>query len=1177
MSGSTINGTAGDDVVSTLGVTGGVTGGPATAGNDVITGRQGNDTLAAGGGNDQLFGGNGSDILDGEAGNDTLDGGRGADVLEGGAGRDRASYAGTLDDAGVAPSLGAFVNLGGVTVISGTVTLAAGTARDQWGNVDTLSGIEDAVGTTRPDRFWGDGGANTFFGNGGNDSFYGGAGDDRFEAGPTAFATVYYSYSGVPEPATGVQVNLSGGVVAGIAARTGLDGFGGTDTFSGGITNAVGTSLGDVLVGTGSTSNYSYVNGWRGADDLWAVSANDFTVASYSGHVAGVSVDLALNRATDGWGDTDTLHGIRHVLGSSFNDVMSAGSVTGNFVGSLGDDSYAADGTERRVVDYRGNTASLPGGIAVAYSTMTAATVVKDGAGTDTLSFITDVLGTAFDDSYVAPATGTSIWTLRFRPGAGNDTINTNGNGRVAVDYTDAATGIVADLATGVVQDGLSGTDQLTNVVRLRLSSFNDIVTGSARNETFELVNNLGSKSLVGGGGFDTYRFQGGFKLVLDFANGSAERFDSSGVRTATDTISGMEAVAGGDGDDTFAGSAANEQFFGGRGVDTMDGGGGTDLLITDDFTAGAPAPAQGVRVNLSGVQQVVAGVTLAANTAVDSWGTADRVVNIENANGTAFADLLVGTDAPGAFSSLAGGRGADVLQAAASSTVARYENDPGAVAVNLGTGSATDGWGDTDTLVLIRHALGSAFNDTLLGDGQSNWLRGGRGDDVVAGGEGGDTLEGGDGNDALLGGTAVDTLLGGDGNDQLDGGSGADEMLGGLGDDLYAIRDAGQHGFEAGGSDSALVFTDDWQAFDGLEVIALQGTATRVLGGGTGEVIYANATLSSNIAAGAGDDVLLGSTAADVLMGGAGNDQVLGNGGADIIYGGTGDDVVLVVHAATVYDETFDAGGTDLAVVDTAANWSFGPGIEYVLLTGAGRAATATGGTGVAMANFGANASTLTGGAGNDSIYGGALSDTLSGGGGNDSLLGRGGGDTLDGGTGDDLYLISDAADVVVEGALPGDGTDTAFVEANGWTVSAHVEIAQLIGTATRLSAGSGTQVLYANGGAASTLDGGAGDDTLLSTALGDTLVGGAGDDVYAANGGADVIWLNAPNFGTDNAFFLDGALFRVSFVGSGVTSAAQVTVNDLGAAVQLVTAQGTINLFGVTVQQATDAMLFA
>lgn len=138
--------------------------------DDIIRGNGGHDWLAGGGGADRIEGGNGDDILFGENGNDwlyggnnndRLNGGSGNDLLDGGAGIDWADFAG-----------GAAVN----------VNLAAGTATGQ-GN-DTLTGIENVLGSSFNDILIGNNGANILAGNGGSDRLTGGGGADIFVLSP---------------------------------------------------------------------------------------------------------------------------------------------------------------------------------------------------------------------------------------------------------------------------------------------------------------------------------------------------------------------------------------------------------------------------------------------------------------------------------------------------------------------------------------------------------------------------------------------------------------------------------------------------------------------------------------------------------------------------------------------------------------------------------------------------------------------------------------------------------------------------------------------------------------------------------------------------------------------------------------------------------------------------------
>ncbi|MEV8504152.1 hypothetical protein AB0368_04875 [Actinoplanes sp. NPDC051475] len=87
------------------------------------------------------------------------------------------------------------------------------------------------------------------------------------------------------------------------------------------------------------------------------------------------------------------------------------------------------------------------------------------------------------------------------------------------------------------------------------------------------------------------------------------------------------------------------------------------------------------------------------------------------------------------------GGAGTDVLA---------YDASPLAVTMSL-DGAANDGTpGETDNVLEVENLDGSAYGDTLTGDGGANQLKGLGGDDVIDGGPGTDLLDGGDGRDTL-------------------------------------------------------------------------------------------------------------------------------------------------------------------------------------------------------------------------------------------------------------------------------------------------------------------------------------------------------------------------------------------------------------------------------------------
>ncbi|HGM5553585.1 TPA: retention module-containing protein [Pseudomonas putida] len=135
-----------------------------TAGDDILVAGTGNNILNAGDGNDVLTAGSGNNEMHGGAGNDLLYSGPGNDLLDGGTGSDTASYAHA--------TAAVTVNLG---LLGAQNTLGAGT--------DTLTGIENLVGSNFNDTLTGDNNNNVINGGLGNDILNGGGGDDLLIGG----------------------------------------------------------------------------------------------------------------------------------------------------------------------------------------------------------------------------------------------------------------------------------------------------------------------------------------------------------------------------------------------------------------------------------------------------------------------------------------------------------------------------------------------------------------------------------------------------------------------------------------------------------------------------------------------------------------------------------------------------------------------------------------------------------------------------------------------------------------------------------------------------------------------------------------------------------------------------------------------------------------------------------
>lgn len=89
------------------------------------------------------------------------------------------------------------------------------------------------------------------------------------------------------------------------------------------------------------------------------------------------------------------------------------------------------------------------------------------------------------------------------------------------------------------------------------------------------------------------------------------------------------------------------------------------------------------------------------------------------------------------------GGAGNDTIDGGADTDTVVYQFDPASVTANLSTGSATDGFGDSDVLIGIENIIGSEFDDNLTGDDNNNSLTGRGGNDTINAQGGNDFLVG--------------------------------------------------------------------------------------------------------------------------------------------------------------------------------------------------------------------------------------------------------------------------------------------------------------------------------------------------------------------------------------------------------------------------------------------------
>ncbi|WP_423603326.1 hypothetical protein [Sphingomonas sp. MS122] len=764
------------------------------------------------------------DTLSGDAGDNRLVGGRGADLINGRDGLDSADYSGSA--AAVQVDLALAVQAG--------TGEAAG---------DRLVSIEALIGSAFDDALAGIGAAEVLYGGAGADRLEGRGGDDRLQGGAGAdmliggggVDTVDYSANAVA-----VSIDLQTGASSGGEAEG--------DRFDG-IEHFIGTGFADTIIGDGG--DQILVGG--GAGDRLD-GAGGFDIAVYAGSAAGVKINLATNILSGGDAQGDTIAGIEGVVGSAFadmltgdananrleggagNDTLDGGAGADAMIGGEGDDSYVVDSTGDQVAEVVGGGLDI---VRTSLSSLTLADGVEDLSYTGSSGFAGT--GNALDNSLYGKGLGDSLYGLdgddKLVGGAGADLLD-GGAGRDQVDYTKSAA-ITVNLVTNVNHGGEAEGDRLFGIETVIGSNFADSITGSddpvagdilyGRGGDDGLVGGAGDDQLDGGSGNDLLRGGTGNDLYVVYETGD-QVIEAAGegrdrVRTAasnytlganieelvyTGTIGAT--MTGNALDNFIVGSGGEDRLAGGDGADVLRGGAGGDML-----DGGAGSDTAEYAGSLGGVL-----VNLRAQTATGGDAMGDRLVSIENAQGSAFADVLLGSAGANV---LAGGEGDDALS-----------GDDGNDTLRGGVGAdRLDGGKNEDAL------YGEDDGDTLYGGQQTDRLYGGAGSDLLVGdtewvssAAARDTLDGGDGDDVLVGdgismtATGIggaDTLIGGLGNDVLYGDAmnmaagargGADKLTGGGGSDRFVFaRGSGADeitDFTRGGAEADRI---DLSAFD--------------------------------------------------------------------------------------------------------------------------------------------------------------------------------------------------------------------------------------------------------------------------------------------------------------------------------------------------------------------------
>ncbi|KGM46677.1 cadherin-like domain-containing protein [Pseudooceanicola atlanticus] len=967
-----------------------------------VTGTDFADRLVGNDQSNRIDGGYGDDVVSGLAGDDTLTGGGGVDILD---------YRSENGGAGV------FVALADVASSEpdGTPILAeTGTATDSFGNTDILSGFEGVIDTQFQDILLGDNFDNLFTISGGDDFINGRGGHDQVILDPTVTDVASFG---------NLQVTLAmdgNGTIVGA-------GYGSTD-----VTSVESYRLTDT-----SDTDFFFVD----ADLQIFEDIVDFLVEGLGG------TNIITTQAGD-----DTIIG-----GTGFDDIFSFG----------GNDTFV----------YNGGSGVFLAGEGVL----------------DTLD-----LSSQSDDQFIRVLSGQ---TMQNEEGSSVEAGRVTGIDLFEPDDNERLRFL--DVERFLLGDGFSmfeGSDANEIVIG---GDTEDEITGFGGNDTLiggggidalfggsgddVLSTGTGTGSFVqGGGGNDRYEYAGaidlffaaelgedtlsfvgadagilidGFAKTVFNADGTVQLVDyESGLIVAPDNSSdfGVEVLLGTEFADTFNGAfqlelvqglGGDDLFIGQIDFGRLDGGSGFDRIDYREILFSTEEP-QGLDIDLIStlVQEKAPrfpngepGLPLGSE-------RFEFVEAIEHVIGSLFDDTFTGNGSQNVFT---GSKGVDSYDGKSGRDTVDFSFERGgfAVTVDLSAGTATDTFGNVETLVSIENAVGTDRNDRLTAGAEGSRLDGGLGADTLIGSEESDVFVARGGNSANR-----NIITGFDGNDQLilmqgfaqfDAGEGIDTV-----DLSHLIRGVS---FTLSPSATLNGPRQIVSQFDQQTVVDRLAATSQPIA----ELQGVENAIGTRF-----NDFLEGDEGDNTIIGGAGDDTIRGGKGADEVDGGAGVDTLLLtdnvvsggitqgVFANLTTGEIIDGNGN----IEKAYNFEnvsstglddmlIGTDGDNIFIMGGGND-TVFGGRGIDTVRYGSNVQSgfdqirgikvVLGGTSEDgvvvngqvgldqlfsieNVVGTNLDDQIMGDASNNVLVGGLGADTISGGAGDDTISTGAGADRVV------------------------------------------------------------------------------------------------------------------------------------------------------------------
>ncbi|MFT4183274.1 MAG: VWA domain-containing protein [Rhizobium sp.] len=830
-----------------------------------------------------LTGNAGNNVLDGGDGNDTLNGMGGVDTLKGGAGNDTYIVDTTTD---------VITDTAGVDTVRSSVTFSLAALASIENLVLTGTAAINATGNAAANAITGNAAANTIDGGAGNDTMTGGAGNDIYIVRDTGDTVVEASGGGTDTVRSYVNHTLAANVenleLLGTVALTGT-----------------GNSLNNSLIGNSGNNvlrggdGNDTLDGGAGVDTLDGGNGNDtYVVDSTTDTIIDASgVDTIRSSVTYSLASHTTIENLVLTGSAAINGTGNAlnNVITANAANNVIDGGAGAD-----MVSYSGAASAVTVSLAVTTAQATG------GSGTDTLTAIENIQGSNYNDVLTGNSGANTL-----NGGAGDDRLN----GGAGNDY------LIGD----------KGNDILTD------STGDDRMNGGVGNDTYRVAGNSGSVLIEDSTGTDTLDASGtAGGVTIDLTPGATSNINgrmvtlapASGTVNAPLDVMFLQDLSGSFSDDiatvrtlvpnvitAINGIQADNRFGLASFIDKGEYVYRTDLGLTTN-QASLVNVLNGLSIGSGGdtpEAQIEALMQIAVRGSEVGWrDTSLRVaVVLTDApfhiagdssypanDGDALTETedyptlallkskLIAGDVIPVFAVTAGNEATyqELVDYLGFGSVVTLATDSSNLVSALSSGITNI----TDTR--IENAIGTGYNDTLIGNGLANVLTGGGGNDtyyvqgaedtvVEAAGAGIDlvqstgtfTLGANVENLTLLGTDAINgtgnalanMIVGNRGNNILDGGAGADKLIGGIGNDTYIVDNAGDTVTEsAGGGVDTVKSSVSHTLAANVENLVLTGTAAiNGIGNSLANTITGNAA-SNILTGGAGADAFVFNTA---------------------------------------------------------------------------------------------------------------------------------------------------------------------------------------------------------------------------------------------------------------------------------------------------------------------------